>query len=46
MGERIGACRVLVCKLEGRKPLGRSRCKWADNIKIGLREVGYWHGLD
>jgi hypothetical protein len=28
-------------KPEGKKPLGRSRRKWEDNIKMGLREVGY-----
>jgi hypothetical protein len=27
---------VLVGKLEGKKPLGRPRCRWEDNIKIGL----------
>jgi hypothetical protein len=46
-GERRGAYRVLVGKPEGRKPLGRSRCRWEDNIKMDLREVGWeGHGLD
>jgi hypothetical protein len=32
-------------KPEGKKPLGRSRRKWVDNVKIGLREIG-WSGVD
>ena len=32
--------RVLVEKPEGRKPLGRHRLKWEDNIKMNLQEVG------
>jgi hypothetical protein len=40
MGERRGAYRVLVGKPEGRRPLGRPRRRWEDNIKIDLREVG------
>jgi len=39
MGERTGECRVLVRKPEGKRPLGRPRHKWKDNIKIGLMEV-------
>jgi hypothetical protein len=46
MGERRGAYRVLVGKLEGRRPLGRPRCRREDNIKMDLREVGWGHGLD
>ena len=34
------AYRVLVGKPEGKRPLGRSRCRWEDNIKMDLREVG------
>jgi hypothetical protein len=49
MGERRGAYRVLVGKPEGRRPLGRPRRKWEDNIKKDLREVGCgcvdWIGL-
>jgi hypothetical protein len=44
MGERRGAHRVLVGKPEGRRPLGRPRCRWEDNIKTDLREVD-WIGL-
>jgi hypothetical protein len=40
MGERRGAYRALVGKPEGRRPLGRPRRRWEDNIKIDLREVG------
>jgi hypothetical protein len=32
-------------KLEGKKPLGRSRRRWVDNIKIDVREIG-WDGMD
>jgi len=35
-GERRGINRVLVGKPEGKRPLGRHRRKWEDNIKIGL----------
>jgi len=40
MGEERGVYRVLVGKPEGKRPLGRSRRKWEDNIKIDLQEVG------
>jgi hypothetical protein len=45
MGERRGAYRALVGKFEGRRPLGRPRCRW-ENIKMELREVGWGHGLN
>ena len=35
------ACRVLVGKPESKRPLGRPRHRWEDNIKMDLREVGY-----
>jgi hypothetical protein len=38
MGEKIGIYRFLVGKLEGRRPLGRSRRRWEDNIKMDLQE--------
>jgi hypothetical protein len=41
MGERRGAYRVLVGKPEGRRPLGRPRSRWEDNIKMDLRDVGW-----
>jgi len=40
MGEEKGLYRVLVGKLEGRRPLGRPRHRWVDNIRMGLQEVG------
>ncbi|KAJ4429378.1 hypothetical protein ANN_21535 [Periplaneta americana] len=41
MGESRNAYRVLVGRSEGKRPLGRSRRRWKDNIKMDLREVGY-----
>jgi hypothetical protein len=40
MGEGIGVYRVLVGKPEGRRPLGRLRHRWENNIRMDLREVG------
>ena len=40
MGERRGAYRVLVGKPEGKRPLGRPRHRWKDNIKIAFQVVG------
>jgi len=40
MGERRGLCRVLVGKPKGKRPLGRPRRRWEDNIKMDLQEVG------
>jgi len=40
MGEERGAYRVLVGKLEGKRPLGRPRHRWLDNIRVALQEVG------
>jgi len=39
MGERRGVCGVLVGKPQGKRPLGRHRSRWEDNIKKDLREV-------
>ena len=44
MGEDRGVHRVLVRKPEGKRLLGRPRCKWKDNIKLDLQEVGGGHG--
>jgi hypothetical protein len=47
MGERSRAYRVLVGKPEGRRPLGRPRRGWEDNIKVDLRGGGWgaaWTG--
>ena len=40
IGEGRGVHRVLVGKTEGKRPLGRPRRRWEDNIKMDLREVG------
>jgi hypothetical protein len=40
MGEGRGVHRLLVGKPEGRRPLGRHRCRWEDNIKMDLPEAG------
>jgi hypothetical protein len=40
MGRRRGVYRVLVGKPEGKRPLGRPRHRWEDNIKMELQEVG------
>jgi len=40
-GERRGIYRVSVGKTEGKRPLGRLRRRWKDNIKMDLQEVGF-----
>jgi hypothetical protein len=40
MGEGRGVYRILVGKPEGKRPLGRPRFRWEDNIKMDLQEVG------
>jgi hypothetical protein len=45
MGEKRNAYRILVGKPEGERPLGRPRCRWVDNIKMELTEIG-WDGAD
>jgi 3-oxoacyl-ACP reductase-like protein len=49
MGEERGVYRVLVGNPEGKRPLGRPRRRWEDNIKMDLQEVGCggmdWIGL-
>jgi hypothetical protein len=47
MGERRGLYRVLVWKPEGKRPLGRPKRRWEDNINMNLQEVGCGgHGMD
>jgi len=45
MVERRGVYRVLVGKHEGKRPLGRLRRRWEDNINMDLTEMGCW-GVD
>jgi hypothetical protein len=45
MGERRDVYRVLVGKLEGKRPIGRPRCKGENNINVDLQEVGC-RGMD
>jgi hypothetical protein len=40
VGERRGVYRILVGKPEGKRSLGRHRCRWENNIKMDLQEVG------
>jgi hypothetical protein len=50
MGEKRNAYRLLMGKPEGKRPLGRPRRRWVDNIMMDLGEVGwddvYWIGLN
>jgi len=45
MGDEKGVYRVLLGKPEGRRPLERHNCRWVDNIRMDLQEVGIWTGL-
>jgi hypothetical protein len=48
-GEKRNAYKLLVGKPRGKRPLGRLRCRWIDNIKMDLVEIGLgefdWNGL-
>jgi hypothetical protein len=46
MGGKRNAYRILVGKPEGKKPLGRPKRRWVDNIKLDLREKMGWDGMD
>ena len=43
MGEERGVYRVLMGKPEGRRPMGRPRRGWVNNIRMDLQEVGCWY---
>jgi hypothetical protein len=49
MGEKRNVYRLLVGKPKGKRPLGRPRCRWINNIKVDLLEIGLsvvdWIGL-
>jgi hypothetical protein len=45
MREKRNAYRIMVGKPEGKRPLGRPRRRWVDNIKIYLRDIA-WDGMD
>jgi hypothetical protein len=47
MGEKRNAYRILVGKPERKRPLGKHRrtCRWEDNIRMDLRDIG-WGGMD
>jgi hypothetical protein len=45
MGAKRNAYRILVGNPERKRPLGRPRRRWVDNIKTDLREIG-WNGMD
>jgi hypothetical protein len=44
-GAKRNACRMLVGKSDGKRPLGRPRCRCVDNIKMDLREI-LWGDMD
>jgi hypothetical protein len=44
-GAKRNAYRILVGEPEGKRPLGRPTCRWVDNIKMDLGEIG-WDGMD
>jgi hypothetical protein len=49
MGAKRNAYRILVGMPEGKRPLGRPRRRWVDNIKMDLREIGWikcWEVLE
>jgi hypothetical protein len=40
MGEMISVYKSLVRKPEGKRPCGRPRCRWEDNTRMDLKEIG------
>jgi hypothetical protein len=45
MGKKRNMCILLVRKQEGKRPLGRPRCRFVDNIKMAFVDIG-WDGMD
>jgi hypothetical protein len=47
MGNKPNAYRILVEEPGGKRPIGRPRCRWEDNMKMDLKEIGWvvWTGL-
>jgi hypothetical protein len=45
MGDMRNAYTILIRKLEGKRPLGRPRRRWEDNMRMDLKEIG-WVGVD
>jgi hypothetical protein len=45
MGEGRGVYRVLVGKPKDKRPVGRHRCRWEDNIKLDFRDIGSMAGF-
>jgi hypothetical protein len=45
MGEIRNVYTILVGKSEGKRPLGRPRCRWEDNIRMDVMKIG-WEGVD
>jgi hypothetical protein len=45
MVKKRNAYRTVMGKSEGKRPLGRPRRRWVDNIKMDIREIG-WYGMD
>jgi hypothetical protein len=45
IGEKRNVYRILMGKPEGKRPLGRPRRRWVNNIEMDLREIG-WDGMD
>jgi hypothetical protein len=45
MGEKRNAYRILVGNLKGKRPLGRLKRRWVDNIQMDFRDIR-WDGMD
>jgi hypothetical protein len=45
MGGMRNSYNISGAKLEGKRPLGKPRCRWKDNIRMDLRVIG-WEGVD